>query len=142
MTDLNRIRQLAGVPLMEGEQTVWTPSAEELAREQEADLEARDEAAADQYDLEDKSEKNILYALERVGLEVKKNSIYFDGDPENGGSVEMKVYPDSGDGIELTKLVSLAQSGIGSNFQINAAGGMLLIRFIPDANLSASTIAD
>lgn len=137
MTDLNRIRQLAGVPLMEGEQTVWTPSAEELAREQEADLEARDEAAADQYDLEDKSEKNILYALERVGLEVKKNSIYFDGD-----AIEMKVYPDSGDGIELTKLVSLAQSGIGSNFQINAAGGMLLIRFIPDANLSASTIAD
>jgi hypothetical protein len=137
MTDLNRIRQLAGMPLNEAEQHTWTPSQEELAREQEDDLDARDEAAADQYDLEDKSGKNILYALDRVGIEVKPNSIYFDGD-----SVEMKVYPDSGDGIELSKLVSLAQSGIGSNFQISPAGDMLMIRFTPDANLSASTIAD
>lgn len=135
--DLNRIRKLAGMPLMEAEQHTWTPGADELAREQEAELDQRDAEAADQYDLEDKSETNILYALERVGLEVKRNSVYFDG-----GSVEMTIYPDSGDGIELSKLVALSQSGIGSNFQINPAGSMLMIRFEPDPNLSASSIAD
>ena len=137
MTDLNRIRKLAGVPLMEGEQTIWTPSADELAREQEADLEARDDAAAAQYDLEDKSEKNILYALEKVGIEAKRNSIYFVTEE----IVEMKVYYDA-DGLPLSQLVSLAQSGIGSDFSVMSSDSMLTIRFTVDPNLSASTIAD
>lgn len=135
--DLNRIRKLAGVPLMEAEQHTWTPSAQELAAEQEAELDRRDDAAADQYDLEDKSEKNILYALEKVGIEAKRNSIYFVTEE----IVEMKVYYDA-DGLPFSQLMALAQSGIGSDFSVMSSDSMLTIRFTVDPNLSASSIAE
>lgn len=138
MTDLNRIRKLAGVPLMEAEQETWTPSAEELAAEREREEEERQgalDAEADaRYDLEARIEKNVVYAFTKVGIDlIDGHNIYFDDEETIEAQVDYDV-----NGIPLEKLVALSQSGIGSNFSVAPSGDHMMIRFKVDINLASA----
>lgn len=131
MTELNRIRELAGMTVSEAEQEVWTPSQEELDAEQDA-------RAADRYDLEAKIEKNVRYAFQKVGLELKDgHNIYWDDDT----TLEVQIEYDA-TGIPLKRLVALSQTGIGSDFSLSPSGDWMMVRFIIDPDLVNATPAD
>lgn len=136
--DLNRIRQLAGVPLMEADQHTWTPSQDELQAERDADEERQLAALDARADVEAQIERNIKYAFEKVGLELSSgHNLYFDDETTMEAKVDYDV-----NGIPFETLMALAKSGLGRNFSIAPQGDFLIIRFTIDENLAAGSPID
>jgi hypothetical protein len=136
MTSIKRLRELAG--FKEADQHTWNPDAAELEAERRANEEEQMASSDARADIEAQIERNIVYAFEKVGFELKKGyNLYFDDETTVEATIEYGIH-----GVELKKLLALSDSGLGSDFLVSPRGEYLVIRFTIDPNLAAGSPID